>query len=170
MKLIIQRVKHASVSIDGEVRGEIGQGLMILFGAKEGDAFELIPKLAAKAANLRIFEDEAGKMNRSALEVGGGALVVPNFTLLADTKKGNRPSFVAAAKPPFAREAFERFCEALRAYPFTAFGCGVFGADMLVELANDGPVTIVMDTDEWAAARPDARREHPENPSATDTL
>ena len=81
MKFIIQRVKHASVSIDDQVRGEIGQGLMILYGAKEGDALELIPKLAAKAANLRIFEDEAGKMNRSALEVGGGALVVPNFTL-----------------------------------------------------------------------------------------
>ncbi len=150
MKLIIQRVKNASVSIGGITRGEIGPGLLILFGAKEGDTLALIPKLAAKAAHLRVFADGEGRMNRSALETGGGALVVPNFTLLADTRKGNRPSFIAAAKPPFAAEAFARFCEALRAYPFSAFGCGEFGADMLVTLTNDGPVTIVMDTDEWA--------------------
>lgn len=149
MKLIIQRVKRASVTIGGELRGEIGQGLMILFGAKDGDALELAPRLAHKAANLRVFADGAGRMNRSALEIGGGALAVPNFTLFADTGRGNRPSFLSAAKPPFAREAFESFCEALRAYPFARLGFGAFGADMLVDLVNDGPVTIVMDTDTW---------------------
>ena len=149
MKAVVQRVKRASVSIGGEVRGEIEGGLMVLFGAGEGDTLEMIPRFARKVAGLRIFSDEAGKMNRSALELGLGALVVPNFTLYANTKKGYRPSFIAAAEPEFARIAYERFVQELRRYPFSRFGTGEFGADMLVDLQNDGPITIILDTAEW---------------------
>ena len=149
MKAVVQRVKHASVSIDGTVRGEIDGGLMVLFGAGEGDTLEMIPRFAQKVAGLRIFSDEAGKMNLSAADLGLGALIVPNFTLYANTKKGYRPSFVAAAEPEFAKRAFEQFVQEMRRYPFTRFGTGEFGAEMLVDLQNDGPVTIILDTAEW---------------------
>lgn len=151
MKAVVQRVKHASVTIGGEVRGKIDGGLMILFGAGEGDTLEMIPRFAQKIAGLRIFSDEAGKMNLSALDLGLGALVVPNFTLYANTKKGYRPSFIAAAEPTFASKAFDLFVQELRAYPFTQFGTGEFGADMLVDIQNDGPITIILDTKEWEA-------------------
>lgn len=149
MRLVIQRVKSASVAIGGETRAAIGQGLLVLVGVREGDAAETVPKLARKTAELRIFEDGAGKMNLSALDIGGGALVVPNFTLFADTRKGSRPSFVRAAHPPLASDLFDAYCAELRRYAFSAFGTGVFGADMQLSLVNDGPVTIVIDTDEW---------------------
>ena len=150
MRLIIQRVKSASVSVDGGAPRAIESGLCVLFGAKEGDSLELIPKLAEKTARLRIFTDENDKMNLCASEIGGGVLVVPNFTLFADTKKGNRPSFIAAAPPAFASDAFERYLEELKKYDWRAFAAGTFGADMLVSIENDGPVTIIMDTEEWS--------------------
>ena len=149
MKAVVQRVKRASVSIGGKIRGEIDGGLMILFGAGEGDTLEMIPRFAQKVAGLRIFSDAADKMNLSALDLGLGALVVPQFTLFANKKKGYRPSFIAAAAPDFANEAFNLFVEELKKYPFSRFGTGEFGADMLVELQNDGPVTIILDTKEW---------------------
>ncbi len=149
MKAVVQRVKRASVTIDGEIRGEIDGGLLILLGAGEGDTLDLVPRLAQKIAGLRIFSDADGKMNLSAIDLGLGALVVPQFTLFANTKKGYRPSFIAAAAPDFAKATFERFVEELRQYPFARFGTGEFGADMLVELQNDGPVTIILDTREW---------------------
>lgn len=150
MKLVIQRVKNASVSVDGGERRAIARGLCVLFGAKEGDEMGIIPKLAEKTAKLRIFTDEGGKMNLCAAEIGGGVLVVPNFTLFADTKKGNRPSFIAAARPEFASAAFEAYLAELKKYEWGAFAAGEFGADMLVTIENDGPVTIIMDTEEWS--------------------
>ncbi len=150
MRLVIQRVKNASVSVDGGEPRAIEEGLCVLFGVKEGDRLDIIPKLAEKTARLRIFSDEEGKMNLCASDIGGGVLVVPNFTLFADTKKGNRPSFIAAAQPDFASEAFNRYLGELKKYEWGAFAAGEFGADMLVTIANDGPVTIIMDTEEWS--------------------
>ncbi len=153
MRAVVQRVRRASVSIDGAVRAQIDGGLMILFGVGQGDTLEMIPRLARKIAGLRIFCDEAGKMNRSALDLGLGALVVSNFTLFADSRKGYRPSFAGAAEPAFARRAYDAFVQALRAYPFSRFGTGEFGADMQLELQNDGPVTIILDTQEWGTGK-----------------
>ncbi len=149
MKVVIQRVLNGSVVVNGDAPREIGRGLVCLFGAGEGDEIALADKLAYKTANLRIFEDDNGKMNLSAVELRYDVLAVPQFTLYADTKKGLRPSFTAAADPAVARPAFERFVAELGKAVTGKVACGEFGADMQVALINDGPVTIIMDTKEW---------------------
>ena len=137
-------MSRASVAVDGVVRAEIEAGLVVLLGVGEGDTEARAARLAGKIARLRIFEDADGKFNRSLLESGGAALVVSQFTLLADTAKGNRPSFIAAARPEDAEPLYECFCDELRALGVPV-ATGVFGARMEVELVNDGPVTIVVD-------------------------
>jgi len=132
------------VHADGDAVGAIGRGLLVLLGAGRGDTSENATRLAAKIARLRIFPDAAGRFDRSLLDVGGDALVVSQFTLLADTRKGNRPSFTDAAKPEVAEPLIDRFCDALRALGLHV-ETGVFGARMEVALVNDGPVTIVLD-------------------------
>jgi D-tyrosyl-tRNA(Tyr) deacylase len=140
MRAVLQRVSRAR-STPG---GEIGGGLLVLLGVAQGDTETEADRLAAKIAKLRIFEDEQGRFDRSLLDTGGAALVVSQFTLIADTAKGNRPSFSAAARPEVAKHLYDRFCSALRDFGVTV-ETGVFGARMEVELANDGPVTIVLD-------------------------
>lgn len=152
MKAILQRVSRASVEVEGQVTGEIGVGLLILLGVAEGDPPGSEELLARKAAGLRIFRDEAGKMNLSLCDIGGSALVVSQFTLLADCRKGRRPSFTGAAPPEEANARYERFCELLRAEGVKV-ETGRFGADMNVSLLNQGPVTIVLDTDTLSAPR-----------------
>lgn len=146
MRAVIQRVSMASVSIDGEIRSSIGPGLMILLGVGHEDAREDIDWLVKKIAGLRIFNDDAGVMNRSVVDVGGEALVVSQFTLMASTKKGNRPSYIGAAGHELAIPLYEQFCAALSAAIGRPVGTGEFGADMKVSLVNDGPVTICIDT------------------------
>ena len=146
MRVVIQRVKEASVTIEGVVKSEITEGLLILVGIEETDTTEDRDWLAAKIINLRIFSDEAGLMNRSVVDIGGSLLVVSQFTLHASTKKGNRPSFLRAAKPDFAVPMYESFVERLRDISNLTVLTGEFGADMKVALLNDGPVTIVMDS------------------------
>jgi D-tyrosyl-tRNA(Tyr) deacylase len=145
LRAVVQRVARARVLIDGEARSEIGAGLCVLLGVARGDDAASAERLAGRVARLRIFENEEGRFDRSLLDVGGAALVVSQFTLLADTAKGNRPSFTDAAPPEEAEPLYERFCEALRALGI-AVKTGVFGARMEVELVNDGPVTIILDT------------------------
>ena len=147
MRALIQRVSEASVTVGGETLGAIGRGLLVLFCAEEGDAPGDIDLLARKTANLRIFEDEAGKMNRSVLDIGGAALAVSQFTLAGDSRKGNRPSFIRAAASEAANAAYDAFCAALRGFGL-AVETGRFAADMKVALVNDGPVTIWLDTAE----------------------
>ncbi len=144
MIAVIQRVTSATVRVDGELVGSCGQGLCVLLGVAKGDTMEDADALARKILNLRIFEDEAGKMNRSLVDVGGEMLVVSNFTLLAAYKKGNRPDYMGAAAPDEANELYEYFAD--NCQMFVPVGRGVFGADMKVDIANDGPVTIVMDS------------------------
>ena len=146
MRVVIQRVSSASVSIDGQVRSAIGPGLMILLGIGPEDGPEDIDWLVRKVAGLRIFNDEAGVMNRSVVEVGGEALVVSQFTLMASTKKGNRPSYIGAAGHEIAIPLYEAFCQALSDAVGRPVGTGEFGADMKVALVNDGPVTICIDS------------------------
>lgn len=146
MRALIQRVSEASVRVDGDVIGEIGPGLLILVCAMEGDSPQKAEALAAKISKLRIFKDDAGKMNRSLLDTGGGALVVSQFTLAADTSRGNRPGFSTAARPDQGEALYEHFAQALRNLGITV-GQGRFGADMKLSLINDGPVTIWMDQD-----------------------
>lgn len=146
MKLVITRVAGAEVVIDGEVHASIPKGLLILVGITGTDTEEDVKYLAKKAAGLRIFSDEEGKLNRACADVGGEVLVISNFTLYADCRHGNRPSFIAAARPEIAEPLYERFCEALRGYQLCV-KTGVFGADMQVRSVNDGPVTIVMETE-----------------------
>jgi D-tyrosyl-tRNA(Tyr) deacylase len=141
---LVQRVAHARVLVDGKVRSEIGPGLCILLGVARGDTTAEAQRLAGKAARLRIFENEEGKFDRSLLDVGGAALVVSQFTLIADTTKGNRPSFVDAARPEEAEPLYEAFCAELRKLGVEV-ATGVFGARMQLELVNDGPVTIVLE-------------------------
>jgi D-tyrosyl-tRNA(Tyr) deacylase len=145
LRAVVQRVARARVLIDGEARSEIGAGLCVLLGVARGDDAASAERLAGRVARLRIFENEEGRFDRSLLDVGGAALVVSQFTLLADTAKGNRPSFTGAAPPEEAEPLYERVCEALRALGIEV-KTGVFGARMEVELANDGPVTIILDT------------------------
>lgn len=145
MRALIQRVSRASVTVDGRITGEIGAGLLILVCAMQGDSEGEADQLAAKIAKLRIFRDEADKMNRSILDTGGAALVVSQFTLAADTSRGNRPGFSAAAPPDQGRALYEHFTAALGALGIPT-AQGVFGADMAVELVNSGPVTIWLDT------------------------
>ena len=146
MRAVIQRVSSASVTIGGVVKSSIGEGLMILLGIGHDDGQEDIDWLVRKIALMRIFGDDAGVMNRSVMEVGGEALVVSQFTLMASTRKGNRPSFIGAAAHELAIPLYEQFCEALSAALGRPVGTGEFGADMKVALVNDGPVTICIDT------------------------
>lgn len=141
MRLVLQRVKSAKVSVQGEMVAEIGQGLVILLGIAPADGEQQARFLSEKTANLRIFDDELGKMNRSILDVKGAAIVVSQFTLYADARKGRRPSFTDAALPEVARPLVERFVDLLKAQGVPT-QAGEFGAHMLVEIANDGPVTI----------------------------
>lgn len=146
MRLLIQRVKEASVHINGQKISSIGKGMLLLVGIEESDNKEDIDYLCKKTVNLRIFDDEKGVMNRSVLETGGDILVVSQFTLLASTKKGNRPSYIYAAKPDISIPLYEEFCATLSELLLKPVATGQFGADMLVELANDGPVTIWIDS------------------------
>lgn len=146
MKAVVQRVSRASVSVAGEKISEIGRGLMILVGVVPGDTEEDAAWLAGKCARLRIFPDDAGVMNRSLLDVGGDVLAVSQFTLAASTKKGNRPSYTGAAGHDLAIPMYERFCELISGHTGRETLKGRFGADMQVELVNDGPVTIIFDT------------------------
>ena len=146
MRALIQRVKRASVTIGGTLRSQIAGGQLILVGIEESDSAEDIEWLVKKCVNLRIFDDEQGVMNRSILESGGDILAVSQFTLMASTKKGNRPSYIRAAKPEISVPLYEEFCRSLEAALNKPIGTGVFGADMQVELVNDGPVTIFIDT------------------------
>ena len=147
MRALVQRVTEASVSIGGETVGKIGKGFLILLGVKEGDTPELSDYLAEKCAGLRVFTDENDKMNLSLADVGGEILVVSQFTLYADCRKGKRPCFLGAAGPDTAIPLYEQFLEECRALGFPPQH-GEFGADMLVASENDGPVTILLDTDE----------------------
>jgi D-aminoacyl-tRNA deacylase len=144
VRAVVQRVAGARVLVDGETVGEIGSGLCVLLGVAEGDDEEVAARLAGKVARLRIFENADGKFDRSVADETGGVLVVSQFTLIADTAKGNRPSFTHAARPEVAEPLYESFCEALGAERLEVVR-GRFGARMTVEIANDGPVTIVLD-------------------------
>lgn len=146
MRLVIQRVSHASVTIEGRVRSSIGQGLLVLVGVEESDGKEDVEWLVGKTARLRIFNDENGVMNRSLLDVRGEALVVSQFTLFASYKKGNRPSWYRAAQHETSIPLYEEYCRQLSDAIGKPVGTGEFGADMKVELLNDGPVTIIMDS------------------------
>ena len=146
MRAVVQRVTRASVSVDAVEVGSVAHGLLVLVGVAEGDDVATAERLATKVARLRIFEDESGRFARSLVDVGGGALVVSQFTLIADTGKGTRPSFGHAARPEVAEPLVARFCEALGGFG-VAVETGRFGARMAVELVNDGPVTIVLDVD-----------------------
>ncbi|MCM1108269.1 MAG: D-aminoacyl-tRNA deacylase [Clostridium sp.] len=146
MRIVIQRVSRASVTIGGTCRSAIGKGLLILLGIEEADGQEDVEWLCRKVAGLRIFDDEEGVMNRSILDCGGDALVVSQFTLMASYKKGNRPSYIRAAGHSTAIPLYEAFCNTLSHLLGKPVGTGEFGADMKVDLLNDGPVTICMDT------------------------
>ena len=146
MRIILQRVRRGSVTVEERVTGAIEQGFVALVGVTHGDTRAEAELLARKTANLRVFEDEQGKMNRSALEVGGGVLVISQFTLYADVRKGRRPSFIDAAPPETAAPLVDYYAERLRAEGITRVEHGVFGAMMLVEIYNDGPVTIILDS------------------------
>ena len=147
MKAVVQRVKKANVTVEGQVIGSIGEGFLILLGVGEGDTEELADKLADKICRLRIFEDENGKTNRSLADVDGSLLVISQFTLYADCRKGNRPSFIQAGDPQTANALYEHFMERCRQHVPTVEK-GEFGADMKVELLNDGPFTLMLDSRE----------------------
>ena len=146
MRLVIQRVTHASVTIEGVLKTKIGSGLLILVGIEDADTDADINWLAQKVVNLRIFDDENGVMNRSVVDVDGEILIVSQFTLHAMTAKGNRPSYIRASKPDFAIPMYEKFCTKVSELLGKEVGTGQFGADMKVELLNDGPVTILIDS------------------------
>ncbi len=147
MKAVIQRVSFSDVKVDGKTIGEIKKGFMILLGVVDGDTEAEAELLARKTANMRIFEDENGKMNLSLMDIDGECLVISQFTLCADCKKGNRPSFIQSAKPDEANALYEYFIEQLKVNGVNKVECGEFGADMKVTLLNDGPVTIILDSD-----------------------
>lgn len=146
MRIVIQRVRESSVTIDGQLHSEIGQGMMVLVGVREGDTLDDVKWLAAKTASLRIFDDENGVMNRSVIDVGGEVLAVSQFTLNASTKKGNRPSYIHAAGHELAVPLYEAYCNEVQALVGREVKRGVFGAEMQVALINDGPVTIIIDS------------------------
>lgn len=146
MRAVIQRVTEASVTIDGKVNGSIGNGLLVLVGIEDADTDEDIAWLSSKLVNLRIFGDETGVMNLSVKDNGGDILLVSQFTLHASTKKGNRPSYIKASKPAFAIPAYEKMIVQVTADLGKPIQTGIFGADMKVQLLNDGPVTIIIDT------------------------
>jgi D-tyrosyl-tRNA(Tyr) deacylase len=145
VRVVIQRVSEASVTVDQQTVGAIGQGLMVLLGVAQGDTSQEAKSLAEKTAGLRIFEDDAGKMNRSVEEIGGSLLVVSQFTLLGDCRKGRRPGFTDAASPELADQLYEEYVAALRSRGVNV-ATGVFRADMQVALVNDGPVTMLLDS------------------------
>ena len=149
MRAVVQRVTSSKVSVDGKIVGEIGKGFNVLLGVVEGDTDEQAILLAGKIARLRVFEDENGKMNLSVNDAGGEILAISQFTLCADCKKGNRPSFTLSAAPDEANRLYELFCSELSANGVRNVEKGIFGADMAVDIANDGPVTIMLDTDIW---------------------
>lgn len=153
MRILIQRVKNASVTIDGECKSSIESGLLALVGFCQEDKEEYIRPMAEKMINLRIFEDEAGKMNLSCLDIGGEVLAVSQFTLYADCSHGRRPSFTGAMKPDIANEYYEKFVSVLAEITGKEIKTGEFGADMKVELLNDGPVTIMLDTADMSFAK-----------------
>ena len=146
MRAVIQRVTKASVTIDGKINGQIENGLLVLLGIEDADTAEDIGWLSSKIVNLRIFNDEDGVMNKSVIEINGKVLLVSQFTLHASTKKGNRPSYIRASKPDFAIPRYEKMIEQLETDLGKKVQTGIFGADMKVELLNDGPVTIIIDT------------------------
>ncbi len=146
MRLVVQRVRHARVTVAGRITGQIGPGLLVLAGFAPDDDTAVLDRLARKLVQLRIFADEEGRMNRSVQEVGGQALIVSQFTLLADARKGNRPSYAGAAPPPVAEPLYEQFVARVAELLGQPVATGEFGADMQVELLNDGPVTIVLDS------------------------
>lgn len=146
MRILIQRVKRASVTIDNAIKSKIDEGMLILIGIEESDTAEDIDWLVKKSVNLRIFDDENGVMNKSILDSNGEVLAVSQFTLMASTKKGNRPSYIRAAKPEISIPLYEEFCRRMEAAMNKPIATGVFGADMKVELINDGPVTIFIDS------------------------
>ncbi len=148
MRVILQRVRRGSVTIDGHLTGAVDSGFVALVGVTHGDTQAEAELLARKTAHLRVFEDDQGKMNLSALEIGGGVLVVSQFTLYADSRKGRRPSFIDAAQPEIAAPLVDHYAERLKAEGIARVEYGVFGAMMLVEIMNDGPVTIILDSDE----------------------
>ncbi len=149
MKAVIQRVSHAQVDVDGKAVGKIGVGYLILLGVMDGDGKAQAELLARKTAELRINEDENGKMNLSLVQIGGAALAVSQFTLCADVSHGRRPSFTPSAPPAQAEALYRYYCEQLRQNGVQQVETGVFGADMQVSLCNDGPVTMLLDTDIW---------------------
>ena len=146
MRTVIQRVQHCSVTIDGQLKSNIGNGMLVLVGIEDRDTQEDIEWLCKKIANLRIFDDENGVMNRSVIDTGGEVMVVSQFTLHASTKKGNRPSYIHASKPDFAIPMYESFCAEMGLQIGKNVASGEFGADMKIELLNDGPVTILIDS------------------------
>ncbi|HQW42533.1 MAG: D-tyrosyl-tRNA(Tyr) deacylase [Chitinophagaceae bacterium] len=146
MRAVIQRVSKASVTIDGNIYSQIGNGLLVLLGIEDADTMEDIDWLSGKIVNLRIFDDAAGVMNESVIDKKGDIILVSQFTLHASTKKGNRPSYIKASKPDVAVPLYEKMIQQLSADLGKQVGTGIFGADMKVELLNDGPVTIVIDT------------------------
>ncbi len=146
MRTVTQRVQHASVTIDGQLKSKIGKGLLVLVGIEDRDTQEDIDWLCKKICNLRIFDDENGVMNRSVMDSDGEIMVVSQFTLQASTKKGNRPSYIRASKPDTAIPMYESFCEEMSIQLGKQVQTGTFGADMKIELLNDGPVTILIDS------------------------
>ena len=146
MRTVIQRVQHCSVTIDGQLKSNIGNGMLVLVGIEDRDTQEDIEWLCKKIANLRIFDDENGVMNRSVIDTGSEVMVVSQFTLHASTKKGNRPSYIHASKPDFAIPMYESFCAEMGLQIGKNVATGEFGADMKIELLNDGPVTILIDS------------------------
>lgn len=153
MRAVIQRVIESSVRVDGEIIGSVGKGYMILLGVMDGDTEREADVLAGKVARLRIFEDDDGKMNKSIIDVGGEVLCISQFTLCADVKKGNRPSFTPSAPPQEANRLYEYFMKKLADEGISKIEHGSFGADMKVSLINDGPVTICFDTDTWKTSK-----------------
>ena len=149
MRCVVQRVAHASVTVNEQKIAAIGAGYLVLVGVEDGDGENDMIYCADKIAGLRIFEDEDGKLNRSAVELGYSALVVSNFTLYGDTSRGKRPSFIHAARGELAVPCYEKFLEEMSHQGLKDLQHGEFGADMKIDLVNDGPVTIVIDTDEW---------------------
>ncbi len=163
MRAVVQRVSRAEVRVEGVSVGAIGPGLLVLLGVGQNDGSEEARLLAEKVVQLRIFSDAEGKFNLSALDVGGSVLVVSQFTLFADTRRGRRPSFVGAAPPDLAAPLVERFMDEARVRGVTVAG-GRFGAHMQVELVNDGPVTIILDSEDWKRSRKSSSSGAPPNP------
>lgn len=145
MRVLVQRVSRAKVTVEGRVAGEIGPGLLLLVGIKQGDGESELDWMVHKLANLRVFSDDEGKMNLSVQDTGGGVLAISQFTLYGDAKKGNRPSYIESARPETAEPLYEKFCEQLGAAIGKEVQRGVFGAHMDVELVNDGPVTLMLE-------------------------